>query len=178
MSVLIVYATIVGQTGKIARFLSDVLIDAGERVTLVDAGDKTIANPFNGAHKVILAGSVHERRHPKPFEIFLTAHNRDLAECDTLLLSVSLNAAFAEGLEEAQDYVDEMLLRTGMTPSDQMLVAGAVRTERYDYFALQVLRHVILRGQDFDPRDGPREFTDWDALKSKVLSFVKDTEPA
>ena len=37
MRVLIVYATVEGQTGKIARFLADKLQSDGHKVDLVDA---------------------------------------------------------------------------------------------------------------------------------------------
>ena len=87
-------------------------------------------------------------------------------------MSVSLNAAFEEGLDEAQDYVTELKMRTGFSPDEEVLVAGAVRTEEYDYFAMQVIRHVVLRNRDHDPASGTHEFTDWDALSARIARFV------
>ncbi|SEW47219.1 menaquinone-dependent protoporphyrinogen oxidase [Cognatiyoonia koreensis] len=173
MAVLIEYGTIEGQTGKIANFIADHIQSLGQDVTLVNTGDRA-APPasFDGVDKVILAASVHERRHPKMFETTIAAQRDDLAQRPTLLLSVSLNAAFPEGVEEAQEYVEEMELRTGLTPTEEMLVPGAVHTDRCDYYALQVLRHVILRGKDYDPAQGTHEFTDWDALRDRVSAFV------
>ncbi len=172
MTVLIFFATIEGQTGKIARFVADQARKAGHEVLLVDAADNTAEISFKGVDKVILAASVHERRHPSTFEVFLTAQRKALEAHDTLLLSVSLKAAFPEGLEEAQDYVTEMNMRTGFTPDTQALVAGAVRTGSYDYFASQVVRHVVLRGQDADVNAGDQEFTDWAALEATVAGFL------
>jgi hypothetical protein len=56
---------------------------------------------------------VHERRHPKTFEVAIGAAKQDLARIPTLMMSVSLKAAFPEGLEEAQGYLTKMDLRTG-----------------------------------------------------------------
>ncbi|MBW4710419.1 protoporphyrinogen oxidase [Roseobacter sp. YSTF-M11] len=178
MTILIVYASIEGQTRKIARFVEDHLKDQNCNVRVVDAGDKTVSVSFDDVDKVILAASVHERRHPKPFEVFLGAHRKELAEKETLLLSVSLSAAFPEGLAEAREYVVEMNMRTEMTPDRELYVAGAVRTSQYDYYARQVLRHVVLRGKDFDPGVDEYEFTDWDALAKDVSSFVASTPSA
>ncbi|MGC3937283.1 flavodoxin domain-containing protein [Roseobacter sp. EG26] len=175
MTTMIVYATIEGQTGKIARFVEDQLRRQDIAVQVVDAGDKAVSVSFEGVDKVILAASVHERRHPKPFEVFLTAHRHELAPIDTLLLSVSLSAAFPEGLEEAREYVIEMNMRTDMKADRDVLVAGAVRTNQYDFYARQVLRHVVLRDKDFDPNVEEYEFTDWDALAVEVSKFI---EPA
>lgn len=172
MTILIAYATIEGQTGKIARFLDSRLKDLGRDVTLVDAGDKMAKISFEGVEHVILAASVHERRHPKNFEVFLSGSASDLAARKTMLLSVSLSAAFPEGLEEAQDYVTEMTMRTGLSPTAQALVAGAVRVGRYDYYAMQVLRHVVMRGQAYEAAEGDHEFTDWQALERDVLAFL------
>ena len=172
MSILIAYGTVEGQTGKIARFISDRARSAGHEVVLFDTGDRTGALSFKEADTVVLAASVHERRHPKPFEVFVSANRENLAQRRVLLLSVSLNAAFDDFRDEAQDYLDELKLRTGLEPDEELLVAGAVRPESYDYYASQVLRHVVLGGKDVDPGTRAHEFTDWDALAEKLDAFL------
>lgn len=173
MAVLIAYATIEGQTGKIARFLEDVVGGLGEEVRLLDTSDASDTVDINGFDQVILAAPVHERRHPSTFEAYLTANQDAIARKRTMLLSVSLSAAFPEGAEEAQDYADEMKMRTELDPDAEMLVAGAVRKRKYDYYATQVLKHVVLRGRNYDPAVQEHEFTDWDALAAGVTAFVE-----
>lgn len=172
MKVLVFYATIEGQTGKIARFVAGELEQAGHEVTLVDAADKTAEVTPEEYDKVILAGSVHERRHPRLFEMFLAAERNELDPDRTLLISVSLMAAFESSREKAQDFVDEMEMRTGFKPKAVALVAGAVRPSSYDYFATQVVRHVVMRGKGYRPEDGDKEFTDWAVLKTEVMDFL------
>lgn len=177
MAVLIAYGTIEGQTGKIARFVADIARDLGEEVRLHDTSDASDTPDVADFDKLILAASVHERRHPTEFEVFLTANQETIAERRTMFLSVSLSAAFPEGQEEAQDYADEMKMRTDFDPDAEMLVAGAVRKRRYDYYATQVLKHVVLRGRNYDPAVQEHEFTDWDALSAGVTAFIKGTNP-
>lgn len=172
MNVLILFATIEGHTEKIARFLENELRQAGHDVTLANALDKTEEITFDGVDKVILAASVHERRHPKWFETLLSAQSQALAKMDTLLISVSLMAAFPDTLKEAREFVTEMKMRTGFTPRSEVLVAGAVKVGSYDYFSTQVLRHVVLRGEQYDIEKGDREFTDWDALNLTLQDFL------
>ena len=172
MNVLILFATIEGQTEKIARFLESEVRQAGHCATLVNALDKSEDISFDGIDKVILAASVHERRHPKWFETLLSAQSQTLSQMDTLLISVSLMAAFPDTLKEAGEFVTEMKMRTGFNPRAELLVAGAVKVGSYDYFSTQVLRHVVLRGEQYDIEKGDREFTDWDALKSALLEFL------
>lgn len=172
MTVLIAYGTIEGQTGKIADFLAKLVREAGEEVMLFDTADRIAELSFEGVDKCILAASVHERRHPKSFEVFVSGNADELSRRPTLFLSVSLSAAFDEGLEDARDYADEMKLRTGLQPEDELLVAGAIRTANCDYYATQVLRHVVLRDRPVDPATGDREFTDWGALSARTRAFL------
>lgn len=173
MTVLIAYGTIEGQTGKIAKFAADVAKELGQEVQLVDTAKMDGPLMLDGVTHVILAASVHERRHPRDFEAAVAAQRAELEERKTLMISVSMKVAFAEGQEDAEDYLKEMLMRTGLTPSDTALVAGAVRPSSYDYFQSEIVRHVVLSGQDVDPADGVSEFTDWDALRNKVTEFLE-----
>ncbi|MES0863420.1 hypothetical protein ABLN87_13780 [Ruegeria sp. SCPT10] len=54
------------------------------------------------------------------------------------------------------------------------MVAGAVRPESYDYFEKEIIRHVVLKDRNVDPRDGTQEFTDWAALEASVTTFLKE----
>ena len=171
MKTLVIFGTVEGQTGKIARFVAEKVEKLGHDVELIDADD-VAAIDFEGVEAVILAASVHQRRHPRSFEALLTAHAADLERPRVLMLSVSLNAAFEEGRQEAREYLTEMKMRTGLVSDDDMLVGGAVRTMHYDYFALQVIRHVVMRGREFDASKTEHEFTDWEAVADRVTDFL------
>lgn len=173
MSVLVVYSTVEGQSAKIADFAASIARNAGNDVTVLDAADMNSPQDFDGVEKIILIASVHERRHSKPFEVFLSGCRNEIEKLTTLMLSVSLSAAFPAGMEDAQDYLDEMKLRTGLRPNAEMLVAGAVRHLSYDYYEREVLQHIVLRKRDYDMSEGDREFTDWEAVRRKVSDFLK-----
>lgn len=178
MTVLIAYATVEGQTGKIARFVEGQARDMGQDTVMVDLADTAGDVRFQGIERVILAASVHERRHPKAFEAFVSDNLAALAERPVLLLSVSLSAAFEDFRDDAQDYLDEMKLRTGLQPTAELLVAGAIRPESYDDYAARVLRQVVLMGKSFVPSSREHEFTDWDDLSQGLIGFLKENAGA
>ena len=175
MKVLILYASEEGHTGRIARFIEDEVKAVGHEVELMDADDPAGLS-FEDTGAVILAAPVHQRRHPRNFEALVSAYSESLNELKTLLVSVSLSAAFAEGLEEAREYVVEMKMRTGLEPDAEILVAGAIRTSHYDFFAMQVVRHVVLRDRDIDPNLNEHVFTDWSALSKDISTFFVESE--
>jgi menaquinone-dependent protoporphyrinogen oxidase len=173
MSVLIIFASVEGQTQKVARFVADEVKAAGHAVRLVDASDNLAEVSFDDTDTVILAAPVHERRHPANFELILTASRMELAARRTLMLSISLGAAFPELMEEAREYLREMKMRTGFLPDAEALIAGAVRPSSYGYYESQVLRHAVLRDQPNDPATQEQEFTDWGQLADVVADFLQ-----
>lgn len=173
MNILIIYETVEGQTRKVTEFLEQQIQNAGHEVRLFNTQDRSETLSFGGIDKIVLAAPVHERRHPKGFEEFISANQRELKARQTLLISISLKAAFPEGLEEAQDYLTEMEMRTGFKPNREILAAGAVRTESYGYFENQVVNTVVLGERKVDLVDGVCEFTDWETLSSEADAFLK-----
>ncbi len=172
MTVFVAFATVEGQTEKIASFVSDEIRAMGRDVSVLDV-DQTASADFNGVEHVVLAASVHERRHPRSFEAFITASKEELKARRTMLLSVSLSAAFPEGMAEAEDYVVEMNMRTELSPDVTLLVAGAVQEGAYDYYSQQVLKQVVLKDREFDPAElSEHEFTDWEAIRSGLRAFL------
>jgi menaquinone-dependent protoporphyrinogen oxidase len=97
----------------------------------------------------------------------------ELQKKPTLFLSVSLSAAFPEGMTEAQSYIDAFLAGTGWKPTQSLLVAGALQYTEYDYFQEQVIEHIVLKGRKVEGIRGDLEFTDWAALSRTVDSFVR-----
>jgi menaquinone-dependent protoporphyrinogen oxidase len=173
MEIVIVFETVEGQTKKIVEYVEKQISDAGHTVKLHNTSDRSEALSVENADRIILAAPVHERRHPENFEVLVSAGRDELKKRPTLLISVSLKAAFAAGLEEAQDYLTELEMRTGFTPDKQALVAGAVRPNNYGYYESQIVQHVVLDGQDVSLKAGGNEFTDWSKLSAEIDSFLK-----
>lgn len=173
MECLVIFETVEGQTRKIVEFVEQQIRAAGHGVRLCNTADSLASVSFEGIDKIVLAAPVHERRHPKNFEALVSASLDELKARQTLLISVSLKASFPDGLEEAQDYLTEMEMRTGFTPDKELLVAGAVRTNCYGYFESQIVQYVVLAGRNIDLVEGVREFTDWDQLQTEVESFLR-----
>ena len=127
----------------------------------------------NSYDKIVVAGSVHQQRHQESVEVFVMASLAELQKRPTLFLSVSLSAAFSEGMLEAQSYVDAFFVSTGWKPTQSLLVAGALRYSEYDYFKEQIIEHVVLKGRRVEGPKGDYEFTDWETLSRAVDSFAR-----
>lgn len=173
MKVLIAYGTTEGQTRKISEALAAQIHGLGHEVELFDTSGLPGGLHVESFDKIIIAGSVHEQRHQETVEIFVLAYLKTLQTKPTMFLSISLAAAFEDGLSDAKGYVDDFLEKVDWRPAHSLLVAGAVRHGEYGYYREQILEHVVLEGRGLDDPESDHEFTDWVFLARSVSEFVE-----
>jgi menaquinone-dependent protoporphyrinogen oxidase len=177
MRVLIAYATSEGQTRRIATTIAGQVRGLGHDVRLVDIASKPSDAHPTDFDAIIIAASVHHEKHQEDIEAFVSASKNVLATKSTMFLSVSLAAAFEEGREDAERYIGSFVRNSGWKPDKSLAVAGAVRSNEYDYYHQQILQYVVLKDRKVDRLKQDHEFTDWKALADAVEAFLKG-EPA
>lgn len=172
MKVLIAYATTEGQTRKISQAVADQVVELGHQAELLDAARKRRDVHTDDFDAFVVAASVHQDRHQNEIEVFVAASLDVLSAKPGMFISVSLAAAFEEKAADATAYISDFTTRTGWAPDQSLAVAGAVRSEEYDYFQQQILAHIILKDRDELRPDEPQEFTDWTGLTNSVKAFL------
>jgi menaquinone-dependent protoporphyrinogen oxidase len=172
MKFLVVYATTEGQTKKIARFVASKLQDLGHKVSLQDSSGHLSGLNMAGFEGIILAGSVHEDQHPEVLGSFVAAHKSILETRRTLLLSVSLSAAFKDTLAKAEGYVKSFCESLDWYPDKYLLVAGAVRHAAYGYYQQMIVEHKVLPKRAIENPEEDQEFTDWASLEKAIVDFA------
>ncbi|MEM9471064.1 MAG: flavodoxin domain-containing protein [Pseudomonadota bacterium] len=173
MRVLIAYATTEGQTRKISQTIANQAVALGHQVELLDTARKRRDVHTDDFDAFIVAASVHQDRHQDEIEVFATASRAALEAKPGMFISVSLAAAFEEKAADAARYISDFIARTGWTPALSLTVAGAVKSEEYDYFQQQILEHIILKDRDELGPEETQEFTDWDGLARSVRDFLE-----
>lgn len=172
MKILIAYATTEGQTRKVCKTIASQLAGLGHKAELLDTARKRLHVHPDDFDAFIVAASVHQDRHQNEIEVFVAASRKVLSAKPAMFISVSLAAAFDEKITDANNYVADFIDRTGWTPAHSLTVAGAVRSDEYDYFQQQILEHVVFSDHDDFRVNEAREFTDWDGLAKAVEKFV------
>ncbi len=172
MKILIAYATTEGQTHKICKTIAEQVVGLGHQVEMLDTARKRRNVHSDDFDAFIVAASVHQDKHQNEIEVFVAACREVLSVKPAMFISVSLAAAFEEKIVDAKNYVTDFAARTGWTPAHSLTVAGAVRSEEYDYFQQQILEHVVLKGRNDFKANQEQEFTDWPALANDVEKFL------
>lgn len=172
MNVLIVYGTTEGQTEKISARAATRIRERGHQVELLDS--TALASDLKLGHfdAFVIAASVHQEHHQETVTNFVFAHHEALSTRPSALISVSLSAALEDQKTEAQKYVDRFVSVTGWQPRMTLLLGGALRFTKYDYFQEQFVKFVVMKSGGPSP-ERDYEFTDWNALADFADRFLE-----
>ena len=106
MRILLVYATVEGQTRKIATHVAERLSGSGHDITLIDATDVKVAPAADSFDASILLAPVHIGTFPAPLRHFAKSNVETLMARPGAFISVSLAAASADKSEVAEVAVE------------------------------------------------------------------------
>ena len=158
--------------GKLLQRTATHLRERGHQVELRDSA--ALASDLKLGHfdAFVIAASVHQEHHQETVTNFVFAHHELLNTKPSALISVSLSAALGDQKTEAQKYVDRFVSVTEWQPSMTLLLGGALRFNKYDYFQEQFVKFVVMKSGDPSP-ERDNEFTDWNALANFADRFVE-----
>lgn len=173
MNVLIVYGTTEGQTRKIAAWTATHIRERGHQVELQDSAALASDLKLGPFDAFVIAASVHQEHHQEIVTNFVFAHHELLNTKPSALISVSLSAALEDQKTEAQNYVDRFVSVTGWQPRMTLLLGGALRFTKYDYFQEQFVKFVVMKRSSDQSPERDHEFTDWNALAEFADRFLE-----
>jgi len=169
--ILVLYATVDGQTGRIAEHMAAALVQAGHEVKVRPASIPHAADDAALFDGVILGASIRHGRHAK----YVTPLVRDCLKAlavPTAFFSVCLSAGGPGARPEAaRRYVDRLLRETGWQPTQVRSFGGALRYRRYSAFNRWMIRFIMsVTGGDTDT-SREYEYTDWQAVSDFARQF-------
>jgi len=163
---LIVYATNHGQTGKVVSRIADRLNEASHEATLWNADALPDHPALDHYDALVVAGSVRYGRYQRALGDFVRWNLASLNTMPAAFVSVcgALAGSWAEGRNEAEQYVERFCQETGWRPSVIRSFAGAVRYTEYGLFTRWIMK--LISWRTGRPTDTSRdwEFTDWNAV--------------
>lgn len=177
MRVLVFYATVEGQSKKIAETIAgqaekdgnEVIVTSANQIGFVGAGtyDATI-----------MCAPVHMHRYPTPFVHFANEWKDALNSRPSAFVSVSLAIASenAEERREVENVTSELLQSTGWKPRAIHHCAGALKFTEYDFFKRWMMKRITSK--EGGPKDTSQDYemTDWSELDGFVKQFLADAK--
>lgn len=171
--ILIVYATVEGQTARIAERIGTELSGAGHDVEVVPARAGGAMPRIAAFDAVVVGASVHYGRHPVYLARELRLQREALQARSSAFFSVSLSAD-GPGAKRAAAwrYVRRFLRGAGWQPAQTAVFGGALRYSAYSGWKRFLVRlFVRAAGGDTDAsRD--YEYTDWHGVATFARAFA------
>lgn len=169
---LILFATVHGQSAFIADRIADEATAAGAATTVRDVRNATQTD-LQRCDSVVIVASVQFGRHARAVERFVKRNRDRLASLHSAFVSVSGSAARPETLPEAVTAVRKFFAITGWTPDEYQLVGGAVKFTEYNVFLRFMIKRIYAsRGMTLDTKRD-YDYTDWDAVRRFARAFVE-----
>ena len=165
---LIVYASRYGHSEKVARRIAEF---SGVDANVIDVRRVSAAH-FAACDAVIVVAPVYYGRHLKVMRRFVTENRERLASLKSAFVSVSGSAGDPAKRSLADDFVRELANETGWTPSQQLIVGGAITFTKYNPLLRWILKRSFAR--EGKPLDSSRDydFTDWNEVAQFARDFV------
>lgn len=173
MKVLIIYATVEGQTRKIAQFIQEFLQENGHTVDALNVNQ----HPSDLKHydAILIGSSIHMKKFDKDLRKFVVKNVELLNQKPCLFFSVSLTMAsgFEDEVAELSTATQDFLTKTAFHPTKISHWKGAIRFSEYNYFKKIAMRMIAEKhGEKVDTHQD-YEYTDWDEIKKETIDFVE-----
>ena len=171
MKILIIYGSLEGQTGKIARFMENLLQKDSHEVILANANDHPpVPNAFDA---LLIGSSIHFNSYNPLIKRYVNDNIEELNRRVAGFFSVSM--AIVSNLQEKHQEVNQLtqqfLTDTGWHADNVWHIEGALKFTKYDYLKKIMMRSIAQN--DIGPIDINKdyEYTDWKKVKDHVSQF-------
>lgn len=176
MHFVLIYASIEGQTRKIAHHIEGHLKDRHHSTITIDTTDDEASIDLTDVDGVIACAPVHTGSFPKSLVRRLSREHSALMAFPGAFVSVSLAVASDDKSEvdSIEKIVHELSEKTGWWPVMTHHAAGALKYLEYDYFKRWMMKRISKKSNGPIDTTQDYEFTDWDALDRFIDQFSND----
>ncbi len=177
--ILLLYATMEGQTRLIAERIARTLRERGNSVELLPA-DTTGQELNPAAYDAVMVGaSIHYGHHPASLHKLIRKHRGVLASRPCAFFSVSLSAGGPRPKPHAaQRYLDKFMRKTGWQPQLVASFAGALKYSVYGPIKRRVMIVFMTLGGGETDTSRDYEYTDWDAVDRFANTYAQNLKQA
>jgi menaquinone-dependent protoporphyrinogen oxidase len=163
--ILVLYASLEGQTARVAGRIAETLRQAGHVVETREARRDRAIPEARECDALIVGASVHYGRHPGWLRAALRRQRDALATKPAAFFSVSLSA-------NAQ-YAADFLRQVGWQPARVASFAGALRYSRYGWFKRHLIRAFARMGGHDTDASRDYEYTEWGSVAHFAEAFAQ-----
>ena len=174
MDILILYATLEGQTKKIAKRIAQELHNKGHQVGIYSSKQLPPDFAIGSYDAAILGGSIHMGNYPKSLKKFVQQYHNWLNDHPSALFTVcmAINSQRPKSRLEANAYAEKFTTETQWHPTHTATFAGAIKYKKYGILTRYIMRWIAKREGGSTDTSRDHEYTNWDAVVLFTDQFV------
>lgn len=162
---LILYASVDGQTLKIADFLVDQFNQKGQEVSLFEIDE--FKDDLVNYGKIIIGCSIRYGVHHKSVIDFINHNKASLDEHQTMFFSVNLVARKPEKNQaDTNPYVIKFFKTISWKPTLVEVFAGKLDYKKYPFFDRIMIQFIMWMTKGPTDSNAKIEYTDWERVKA------------
>lgn len=173
--ILVLFATLEGQTRKISDAIADQLRSDGLQVVERDVTQLPDDLPLDGFDGVVLGGSIHVGKVQRSLRRWVRHHHAQLDAMPNAFFMVCLTAASKrpEAADEVEQMMQAFVKDTGWTPARAAAFGGALKYSQYGFIKKMVMVAIAkAEGGDTDTSHD-YEYTRWDSVAAFTEDFAR-----
>ena len=177
--ILILFATIDGQTERIARRIGAVLNREGHAITFKGEHEPGLTSALEKSDAVVVGAGVRVGHHSKHLVKLVRDYGGSIAARPNAFFSVCLSAG-GPGAKPAaaSGYIDDFIRATGWRPAAIGSFAGALPYSRYNPFVRFMMKLIMGANGGETDTSSDYEYTDWAAVERFAEEFAHRLENA
>lgn len=172
-NILILYASVDGQTLKISNFLVNCVQEKGHDVSLYEIDD--FHGDLDDFGKIVIGCSIRYGVHHKSVLDFINNNQTTLERHQTVFFSVNLVARKPEKNQaDTNPYVIKFLKSITWKPTLVEVFAGKLDYKKYPYFDRIMIQFIMWMTKGPTDSNAKIEYTDWkrvEALSDAIISL-------
>lgn len=164
-TILLIYASVDGQTKKISNFLSEQLEQEGKKMVLYDVDE--FDGKLENFDKIIIGSSIRYGVHHKSLIEFINVNKHILDLRKTAFFSVNLVARKPEKNQaNTNPYVIKFFKEITWRPTIVEVFAGKLDYKKYPFFDRIMIQFIMWITKGPTDKNTKIEYTDWDRVKA------------
>ena len=172
--ILVLFASLHGQTRRIAERIGAGLARAGHAVSIQAADSPGAGAAIARSDAVIVGGALRAGSHGRALERLVKAHRAELDRRPGAFFSVSLSASGKpEQRAAAERCARKFCERTGWSPRFTTVFGGALVYSRYNFLLRFVMRRIVAAAGGDTDTSRDYEYTDWKAVDEFAAQLAR-----
>lgn len=175
MKILILFATMEGQTAKIAERLTEILRNKGHQVTTQSAEHLPAKFNLDAFEAAVIGGSIHMGHYPGYLKKFIRQQCDWLNNSPSAFFTVcmAINSQQEKSRLEATAYSENFFSQTAWHPILNATFAGAVKYTQYNFVTRFIMKMISRHEGGNTDTSRDHEYTDWGAVTHFAEQFEK-----